>query len=185
VWFGAERVRHPADLHGPIDYVSYSPYARGHDPKDHVRVTAEQIEGDLSALTDVARGVRTYSTIDGIDQVPAVAEQLGLNVVLGAWVGDTPERTANEIESVVQLAREHRNVRSVLVGNEVLFRDEMTPDELIAHIKDVKRQVRVPVSTGELYEYWLENPKLVNAVDFIAVHILPYWDGMPADKVIA
>lgn len=184
VWFGVERVRHPADLHGPIDHVSYSPYMPGHDPKDHVRVTAEQIEADLAALSEVVRGVRTYSTIDGIDQVPAVAEQFGLNVALGAWVGDTPERTASELDAVVQLAKAHRNVRSVLVGNEVLFRDEMTPDELIALIKDVKRQVRVPVSTGELYEYWLKYPKLVNAVDFIAVHILPYWDGIPSDQVI-
>ena len=94
-------------------------------------IPAEQIKGDLTAVAGVAQGVRTYSVIDGIDQVPEIAGKLGLNVALGAWVGDTPERDKAEVEEVIQLAKQHRNVRSVLVGNEVLLRGERTPEELI------------------------------------------------------
>jgi Exo-beta-1,3-glucanase len=182
VWFGTHEAATPADVRGPITSVSYSPYIGDYDPKDNRSVTIAQLRQDLTAVSQVAQGVRTYSVMDGVDQVPGVAETLGLNVSLGAWVGDTPERDQAEIESVIALARQHRNVRSVLVGNEVMYRGERTVDEMVSLIRDVKRQVRVPVSTGEIWNIWLENPKLVNAVDFIAAHLLPYWEGVPPEQ---
>ena len=185
-WFVTDRTALPADVGTPIDYVSYSPYLRGEDPKTHRQdIPAEQIDRDLQAVAKVARGVRTYSVIDGIDQVPDAASKLGLNVALGAWVGDTAERDKSEIDEAVQLTRKHRNVRSLLVGNEVLLRGERTPEELITLISKAKKQVRVPVSTGEIWYLWLQNPKLVSAVDFLAVHILPYWEGVPADQAVS
>ena len=185
-WYLTDRTAAPADVGGAIDYVSYSPYLRGEDPKTHRQnIAAEQIERDLAVVAGVAQGVRTYSTIDGIDQVPEIAGRLGLNVSLGAWVGDTPERDRSEIEAVVQLAKQHRNVRSLLIGNEVLLRAERTPDELIALIQKAKRQVRVPVSTGEIWYEWMENPKLASAVDFLAVHILPYWEGIAPEQAVS
>lgn len=182
VWYGTHEAISPADVRGPIQSLSYSPYAGDHDPKDNKPVSPEQIRQDLTVVSEVAQGVRTYSIQDGVDQVPAIAEQLGLNVTLGAWVGDTPERDQTEIETVVALAKQHRNVRSVLVGNEVMYRGERTVDQMINMIRDVKRQVRVPVSTGEIWNIWLENPKLVNSVDYIAAHLLPYWEGVPPDQ---
>ena len=126
-WSLTDRSANPADVENPISYVSYSPYLKGQDPRTHRQIIpAEQIEADLSAIADVAQGVRTYSVVDGIDQVPAIANKLGLNVMLGAWVGDTEERDKFEMETVVQLARQHRNVKAVLVGNEVLMRGERT-----------------------------------------------------------
>ncbi len=185
-WHLTDRTAAPADVGGAIDYVSYSPYLRGEDPKTHRQnIAAQQIERDLAVVAGVAQGVRTYSTIDGIDQVPEIAGRLGLNVSLGAWVGDTPERDRSEIEAVVQLAKQHRNVRSILIGNEVLLRAERTPDELIALIQKAKRQVRVPVSTGEIWYEWMENPKLASAVDFLAVHILPYWEGIAPEQAVS
>ncbi len=184
VWYGTHEAITPADIRGPIESLSYSPYVGNHDPKDNTPVSPEQIQQDLSVVSEVAQGVRTYSVQDGVDQVPAIAEKLGLNVSLGAWLGDTPERDQLETETVVALAKQHRNVRSVLVGNEVMYRGERSVDEMINAIREVKRQVRVPVSTGEIWNIWLENPKLVNAVDFIAVHLLPYWEGLPPDQVV-
>src|SRR5512144_2808906 len=185
-WGLTDRTASPANLEGAIDYVSYSPYLQGTNPEtDRQTIPAEQIAQDLRVVANVAQGVRTYSVIDGIGQVPAIAGRLGLNVELGAWVGDTPERDAAEIEEAVRLTRQHRNVRSLLVGNEVLLRGERTPDEMIALIKDVKKQVRVPVSTGEIWYEWIKNPKLVSAVDFIAVHILPYWEGIAPEQAVS
>jgi exo-beta-1,3-glucanase (GH17 family)/cellulose synthase/poly-beta-1,6-N-acetylglucosamine synthase-like glycosyltransferase len=185
-WHLTDRAVAPADLETPIDYVSYSPYLKGEDPRTHRQVIPpEQITADLAAIAGVAQGVRTYSTIDGIDQVPALAAKHGLNVTLGAWIGDTAERDKAEVEEVVQLSKQHRNVRSVLVGNEVLLRGERTPEELITLIQKVKKQVRVPVSTGEIWYEWMQYPKLVNAVDFLAVHILPYWEGVAPEQAVA
>jgi exo-beta-1,3-glucanase (GH17 family)/cellulose synthase/poly-beta-1,6-N-acetylglucosamine synthase-like glycosyltransferase len=185
-WYLTDRTAMPADVGSEIDYVSYSPYLRSEDPKTHRQtITAEQIQQDLAVVAGVAQGVRTYSTIDGIDQVPEIAGRLGLNVSLGAWIGDTAERDKAEIEAAVQLTKHHRNVRSLLVGNEVLLRAERTPDELIALIQKAKKQVRVPVSTGEIWYEWKANPKLASAVDFLAVHILPYWEGIAPEQAVS
>lgn len=183
-WIWANQTVTPADVSRPISYVSYSPYTGGHTPRDGKDVPPEHILSDLKKVAEVATGVRTYSTQDGVDQVPAIAQKLGLDVMLGAWVGDTPERDQNEVDTVVSLAKQHRNVRAVLVGNETLLRGERTPDEMIAMIQKVKKQVRVPVSTGDIWYTWIRYPQLAKAVDFLAVHILPYWEGVaPEDAV--
>ncbi len=183
-WYFSERSLLPPDVKGAVDYLSYSPYAPGEGPKDRKVVTPEQLERDLDVIGSVASGLRTYSVIDGVDRVPEIADGLGLNVMLGAWVGDTEERDKFETETIVSLAKQHRNVRSLLVGNEVMLRGERTVEEMVSLIREVKRQVRVPVSTGEIWYIWLKYPELVNAVDFLAVHILPYWEGVPEDKAI-
>lgn len=184
-WYLSDRTLLPPDVDGTVDYLSYSPYAPGESPEDRAVVSAEQLNRDLDVIASVAAGLRTYSVIDGVDRVPEIAARHGLAVMLGAWVGESAERDAFETDAVVALAREHRNVRALLVGNEVLLREERTPDELISLIREVKRQVRVPVSTGEIWYTWLQNPQLVNAVDFLAVHILPYWEGVPANEAVA
>ncbi|MBK8208573.1 MAG: glycosyltransferase [Rhodospirillales bacterium] len=185
-WYLTDRSVTPADVETPIDYLSYSPYLQGEDPRTHRQIIpAEQIKADLTAVAGVAQGVRTYSTIDGINQVPEIAGKLGLNVALGAWIGDTPERDKKELEEVIQLSKQHRNVRTVLVGNEVLLRGERTPEEMIALIQKAKKQVRVPVSSGEIWYQWMQYPKLVSAVDYLAVHILPYWEGIAPEQAVA
>jgi exo-beta-1,3-glucanase (GH17 family) len=184
-WFASNTSLLPPDVKGLVDYLSYSPYAPGEGPKDRATVTPQQLDRDLGVIASVAGGLRTYSVIDGVDRVPDIAAKHGLDVMLGAWVGDTKARDALETETIVSLSREHRNVRSLLVGNEVLLRGERTVDELISLIREVKRQTRVPVSTGEIWYMWLKYPQLVNAVDFLAVHILPYWEGVSAEQAVA
>jgi hypothetical protein len=34
---------------------------------------------------------------------------------------------------------------------------------------------KVPVSTAEYAQTWLDHPDLADAVDFLTVHLLPYW----------
>ncbi|VUX46985.1 conserved membrane hypothetical protein [Candidatus Defluviicoccus seviourii] len=184
-WFVFAKNELPADVTGEISYLSYSPYAPGSDPKDREPVPVEQLKRDLGVIANVSRGVRTYSVIDGVDEVPALAAKMGLNVIVGAWIGDTEERDRHEMETVVALAKKNRNVRSVLVGNEVLLRGERTVDEMMAMIREVKKQVRVPVSTGEIWYQWLQYPELAKAVDYIAVHILPYWEGVAAEDAVS
>ncbi len=67
----------------------------------------------------------------------------------------------------------------MLVGNEVLLRDDLTAPQLIAYIQEVKAGVHVPVSTAEPWHVWLKHPELAASVDYITIHLLPYWEGLP------
>jgi glucan 1,3-beta-glucosidase len=65
------------------------------------------------------------------------------------------------------------------VGNEVLLRGDMTATDLANTIRAVKARVHVPVTYADVWEFWLRNTDVANAVDFIAIHILPYWEDFP------
>ena len=82
------------------------------------------------------------------------------------------------MRSVIDLARRGRNIDSIVVGNETIFRGEQTAEELIKKIQRIKRETSLPVTTGEIWHAWIEHPELASAVDFIAAHVLPYWEGI-------
>jgi cellulose synthase/poly-beta-1,6-N-acetylglucosamine synthase-like glycosyltransferase/exo-beta-1,3-glucanase (GH17 family) len=132
----------------------------------------------------VTRAIRLYSSTGGQELVPGIAAQYGLRVTVGAWIDKNKDRNEREIRSAIDLARRHSNVNGIFVGNETIYRDEIKVPELIKLIQRVKRSTNVPVSTGEIWNVWLEHPELVSSVDFIAAHILPYWEGFSARQVV-
>jgi exo-beta-1,3-glucanase (GH17 family) len=174
-----------------VDCVSYAPYRLpGESPfLETTRVSEERIEADLRILAERTACVRTYSTQQGLDQVPKVAERLGMQVLVGAWLGR--ERSGNDIEiaRAVELAHEHpRTVRALIVGNEVLLRRELPERALIEYLKRTRAAAgSVPVTYADVWEIWLEHPGIADAVSFVTIHILPYWEDEPVaiDQAIA
>ena len=171
-------------MNAPLASVSYSPYARSQHPDYGDRPTAEQIRADLKLIAPYTRAIRTYSSTGGVELVPAIAAEFGLKVTLGIWIDKHEDRNEREIQSAISLARRYRNVNAIVVGNETTLRADKTVEELSKIIQRVKRQSPVPVTTGEIWTVWLDHPELASQVDFIAAHILPYWDGLtPAQAV--
>jgi exo-beta-1,3-glucanase (GH17 family) len=164
-----------------IASVSFSPYRRGEDPLARVTPTVDEISADLAALAGRARAVRTYTSLEGLDAVPRFARPLGIKVMQSAWLGRDPNVNEREIRSLIGLANTYPDVIDrVIVGNEVLLRRDLTWEQLAAYIKRVKAAVRQPVTYADVWEFWLKNPELADSVDFITVHILPYWEDEPA-----
>lgn len=162
--------------------VSYAPfYQPGQTPLDPaIRISREQIVADLTALAPLTECVRIYSAHQGLEQVPAVAQALGLKVLLGGWIGLEADKNRLQIESLVKLANAYPNtIRGVIVGNEVLLRREQSEAQLRAYILEVKSRVKVPVTYADVWEFWMRHPDLQTAVDFVTVHILPFWEDEP------
>ncbi len=109
--------------------------------------------------------------------MPSIASEFGLRVTVGAWIDKNKDRNERELRSVIDLAKRHSNVNGIIVGNETIFRGELKVSELVPLIQRVKHSTNVPVTTGEIWHVWIEHPELVSAVDYIAAHILPYWEG--------
>jgi len=143
-------------------------------------VLAAQIDGDLARLAKISRCVRTYSTDFGLDQIAGLAGKHGLKVIQGLWLSSNRDKNRDQIETAVALANRHRDViEAVVVGNEVLLRGELAAADVIAALREVKSRVPVPVTYADVWEFWLRNPALFDAVDFITIHILPYWEDFP------
>jgi exo-beta-1,3-glucanase (GH17 family) len=168
------------DINGQLASVSYSPFASSDNPDSGTRPTPEQIRADLKAIAPYTRAIRTYSSTGGAELIPPIAAEFGLKVSVGAWISKDQARNEREIRSAIELARHNSNVNAIIVGNETIYRGELTIDQLIALIKKVKEASPVPVTTGEIGSVWLDHPELASAVDFVAAHVLPYWNGIPA-----
>jgi exo-beta-1,3-glucanase (GH17 family) len=173
--------RAPIDPNAKLQCVSYAPFRGEQTPlQSTARIAAEQIAQDLAQLTKITDCVRTYSIENGLDQVPALAAKAGLKVIQGIWLGSNRLKNSAQISTVVGLTKAYPEViTSVVVGNEVLLRGEMTGSDLAATIRSVKSQVAVPVTYADVWEFWLRNRELYDAVDFVTIHILPYWEDFP------
>ena len=173
--------RAPIDPASKLLCVSYAPFRGKQTPLDPTTyIPAEQIEQDLTQLAKISECVRTYSIENGLDQVPGIAAKVGLKVMQGIWLGSNRAKNFAQVSTGVRLAKEYPDViTSLVVGNEVLLRGEMTTKDLEAIIRSVKAQVSVPVTYADVWEYWLRYPEIYDVVDFITIHILPYWEDFP------
>jgi exo-beta-1,3-glucanase (GH17 family) len=173
--------RAPIDPNAKLQCVSYAPFRDAQTPLvPTTQISSEQIAQDLAQLAGITDCVRTYSIENGLDQVPAQAAKVGLKVIQGIWLSSNRLKNLSQISTAVSLTRQYPGVITALVvGNEVLLRGEMTAADLAANIRSVKAQVAVPVTYADVWEFWLRNREVYEAVDFVTIHILPYWEDMP------
>jgi exo-beta-1,3-glucanase (GH17 family)/cellulose synthase/poly-beta-1,6-N-acetylglucosamine synthase-like glycosyltransferase len=163
-----------------IQGFSFSPNRAYHDPLAGNLPDIAEIEEDLALLAGRTHSVRIYSMEGALPEVPMLARKYGLNVALGAWIDKRLEKNEGEVSRVIEVANNNRrNVVRVIVGNEVILRRDLPVEKLIGYIDHVRASVSMPVSTAEPWHVWLKHPELVSHVDYIAVHMLPYWEGIP------
>jgi len=172
------------DFKGILPSVSYAPFeGTSHPDVDNIP-NAEKIRADLKKLAPLTRAIRLYSSTGGVELVPPIAAEFGLKVTVGAWIDKNVDRNEREIDAAINLAKRNSNVIGVVVGNETVYRGEQKVDDLIGLVKRVKKSVNVPVTTGEIWNIWRDNPELASSVDFIAAHILPYWENFTDKQAV-
>lgn len=167
---------------GKMECASYAPYyEEGMTPFIlTTHIPKEQIDRDLKLLAERFDCVRTYSVTQGLDYVPEAASKIGLEVLLGVWIGWTDPENNLELNTGIKLANQYPDViRGLIIGNEVMLRQEQPREKLLSYIKRANDATDVPVTYADVWEFWLKNKSLEEAVDYVTVHILPYWEDEP------
>ena len=166
---------------GRFACVSYAPFRGEQTPFDPTLVIPRaQIEEDLTHLKTESDCVRIYAVNQGLDQVLPIAETLGMKVLMGLWVGRTAQDNEIQIARGIELAKAHPGtIKGIIVGNEVLLRQEQPASVLEGLLKRVKAETGLPVTYADVWEFWLRHPELADDVDFVTIHILPYWEDDP------
>lgn len=166
---------------GRIESVSYSPSGRDYDPNEQPLVPFAELEKDMAAIAGFADGVRTYSTLGSQGQVPGIAAKYGLDVSLGIWLSADMDRNEQEVARAIVLAKTVRGISRIVVGNETLLRAELDDAELAAYVKRVRAAVprHVQVGTADVWSEIVKAKETIQASDFMGVHVLPYWEGVP------
>jgi glucan 1,3-beta-glucosidase len=169
--------------------MSYTPFHDGQSPyMEGLHIPDGQIAGDMKRLAAVTSCVRTYSALGPQRRIVRYAAQDGMKVLQGIWLSRNRADNRREIESALALARQHPGViKALIVGNETLLRGELSADDVKAYLAEVRRRSQLPVTYADVWEYWVDNAELADAVDFVTIHILPYWEDDPvaADQAVA
>jgi exo-beta-1,3-glucanase (GH17 family)/cellulose synthase/poly-beta-1,6-N-acetylglucosamine synthase-like glycosyltransferase len=174
----------PWPAHG-IQGVAFSPFAADQDPFGSKEVPpVEQIDADLKLLENKSFAVRTYSVLGSLGKIPELAAKHNISVALGIQLGKDEAESEQEMRAGIALAHEHRNIVRVLVGNEDLLRGDLSVEHLAAYLDRARRAIRQPVGYADTWATWLKNPEIAKHVDFIAVHLFPYWEGVDVESAV-
>ena len=159
-------------MHG----LCFSMYEDGQKPGDHI--SEEQVRRRLKIMSPYTKWVRSFSCIEGNEFVPKIARELGMKTLVGAWLGDDAEKNEKEIEALIQLAKEGF-VDIAAVGNEVMYRKDLTEEELLAFIQRVRKEIpaHIPVGYVDAYYEFTIKPRITEACDVILTNCYPYWEG--------
>lgn len=166
---------------GKLNSLSYAPFHEGQSPMTETFPSEQQISDDLHLLSSKTYTIRTYASAEGtMPTIPALARKHGLTMIQGAWLGGIDKGNQLEINELIRSANANPDVvKRVIVGNEVLLRGDLPPEALIEAIRTVKKAVKQPVSYADVWSMYMKYPEIINEVDFITIHILPYWEDEP------
>ncbi|SIQ34443.1 Exo-beta-1,3-glucanase, GH17 family [Aquipseudomonas alcaligenes] len=183
IWYWVGRPVELPDAATPthkLQCASYTPFDKDQSPFQQPFVLRpERVDADLALLAQRFTCIRTYSQI-GLEALPELARKHGLKMLAGAWVSANPADTELEIKALISAANTYPDViDAVIVGNEVLLRKEATESQLVALIARVKAAVKQPVTYADVWEFWIKHPQMAPAVDFLTIHLLPYWEDDP------
>ncbi len=182
-WNAAHQPVPAPDAQGPIAGFAYNAFGRWDSPIEGRYPGNDAISADLALLAQHTRRIRTYSSSEFPD-LPSIAARHGMKVTAGVWLDGRVLNDRKEIEAVKEAVRLNPNIERIVVGTEALLTGNLTVEQLIGYLKELRRSVRVPVSTAEPWHIWMRFPELARNVDYIAVHLLPYWEGIPSEVAV-
>jgi len=167
-----------AGVHG----LCFSPYLEGQAPG--TQVSEAQIRERLQTVRPHTQWVRSFSCTDGHEHTPRIAHELGLKTLVGAWLGTDADKNRQELENLIALARAgHADI--VAVGNEVMLREDLSEDALLACLQEVKAAVPdLPVGTVDAYYLFELHPRIADACDVLLTNCYPFWEGCPREQAL-
>ena len=158
-------------MHG----LCFSPYEEGQGPGD--QISEEQIRRRMKIIKPYTKWIRSFSCTDGNEDIPRIAHEFGIKTMVGAWLGDDPEINKREIANLIKLAKEGY-VDIAAVGNEVMYRKDLSEDELLSFIYQVKDAIPdIPVGYVDAYYEFSNRPRITEACDVILANCYPFWEG--------
>jgi glucan 1,3-beta-glucosidase len=164
-------------LNNGVHGFCFSIYEEGQKPGDII--SEQQIRRRMKILAPHTKWIRSFSCIEGNEWVPKVAKDFGMKTMVGAWLSSDLEKNRQEIDALVRLA-DKGLVDIAAVGNEVLYRNDLTEDELLDYIEDVKQRIPdVEVGYVDAYYEFVKRPRISEACDLILCNCYPYWEGTP------
>lgn len=168
-------------LNNGVHGFCFSMYEDGQKPGDII--SEAQVRRRMSILKPHMRWVRSFSCTEGNEFIPRIAKEMGIKTLVGAWLGNDDEINQREIEGLIQLANEGF-VDIAAVGNEVMYRKDLTEDQLLDFMRKVKAAIpaHIPVGYVDAYYEFSHRPAITELCDVILCNCYPFWEGCPFEN---
>ncbi|DAZ94320.1 TPA: hypothetical protein N0F65_012123 [Lagenidium giganteum] len=178
--------------------INYNP-RNGPDwaPSDKKCKSDDAIRQDLATLKTVTDRIRLYSLTDcdqGARVIP-LAKEAGFSVSVGLWVDNSTTSYQNEKAKLIELLGRgdvitNDRITDIHVGSEAVYRNDITAEENIAYMKEVRdlcrdKGVQVPVTIADIGDIYLAHDNLIDAVDFVSANGFPFWEKIEVDAAVS
>jgi exo-beta-1,3-glucanase (GH17 family) len=180
-----------AQVQAPVYGLDFGPYKTGQSPGS--QITTTQITQMLTTIAPYTQWVRTYSSVNGVEQVCRIAHTLGLKCAAGASIigasGTTPSgcpvNPPTDQQEICGLITQMQAgyVDLAIVGTEAMYNNYVSAATLTTEINQVKAAAPgIKVTTADTYAELIDNfsayPQLLSAVDVVLVNIYPVYEGI-------
>ena len=164
------------------------------------------ITRDMAVMSQLTNAVRLYGTdcnqtemvLHSIDKL----QLTDMKVWLGVWLGDNHTTNVRQVDNMWNIIDEHvvpkwkagkdHIFKGVIVGNEVLFREDLTKSELIGNITEIRANIsklaakynvddaKLPIALSDLGDNWTSD--MATQVDVVMSNVHPFFAGVEVDK---
>ena len=166
-----------------VNGFAYSGFQENQSPLEKEYPSTAELEADLKILRPLTNRIRIYGALEN-SEVTALASNLNFEITAGAWINSDLTANRREVDALKAKIKNYPHIERAIVGNESLLREDVTTEDLISYLDEVRSSTTLPISTAEPWHIWLKNPELVKHVDYIAVHLLPYHEGLAVEDAV-
>lgn len=160
-----------AGLHG----ICFSPYLDGQGPGS---IIAEgQVRQRMNIIKPYTKWIRSFSCTDGNELIPKISHESGLKTLVGAWLGKDRSKNEQEIKNLIKIGKAG-DADILAVGNEVMYRKDLSEDELLEYMCRVKEALPdIPMGYVDAYYEFVKRPRITDACDVLLANCYPFWEG--------
>ena len=175
------------NLHKVFPGIDYTPFNAQYPACLTNPPSQNNITRDMAVLSQLTNAVRLYGTdCNQTEMVLQAINVLGLTdmkVWLGVWIDQNSTTSNRQLSAMNDLLDKNGAApfAGVIVGNEVLFRNDTTLDGLEKLLGDVRtnltaKKIDLPLATSDLGDKWIA--PLTESVDIVMSNIHPFFGGV-------
>jgi exo-beta-1,3-glucanase (GH17 family) len=176
------------NLHKVFPGIDYTPLNTQYPDCLVYPPSPNNVTRDLAVLSQLTNVIRLYGTdCNQTEMVMHSINNLGLNETMKVWLGVWQD--TNTTTNARQLSQMYKILNTygaspfvgVIIGNEVLFREDMSETQLETLLSTVRSNltaagINLPVATSDLGDKW--TAALANAADYLMANVHPFFSGV-------
>jgi exo-beta-1,3-glucanase (GH17 family) len=176
------------NLHKVFPGMDYTPLNSQYPDCMHVPPSQNNITRDMAVMSQLTNSVRLYGTdcnqtqmlIHAIDRLEI---KDSMKIWLGVWLDSNDTTTQRQIDQTWTILDDYGcdYFKGVIIGNEVLYRKDMSSTELLGHVTDFRKNItahkcNLPVAMADLGDNW--SGDMATKVDIVMSNVHPFFAGV-------